>query len=94
MREHRPSLPAQSESSASAAQIESDGEASQSVEPPKAPSFISKLFPPPPTLIKETLGRYKPAEPTEAPSYSDESPEASHTDSSDEIDPPETKLEE
>jgi hypothetical protein len=24
-----------------------------------APSFISKLFPPPPTLIKETLGRYK-----------------------------------
>ena len=25
----------------------------------KAPSFISKLFPPPPTLIKETLGRYK-----------------------------------
>jgi hypothetical protein len=28
----------------------------------KAPSFISKLFPPPPTLIKETLTRYKPAE--------------------------------
>ncbi len=27
-----------------------------------APSFISKLFPPPPTLIKETLSRYKPAE--------------------------------
>lgn len=24
-----------------------------------APSFISKLFPPPPTLIKETLSRYK-----------------------------------
>ena len=28
----------------------------------KAPSFISKLFPPPPTLIKETLSRYKPQE--------------------------------
>jgi hypothetical protein len=26
---------------------------------PRAPSFISKLFPPPPTLIKETLSRYK-----------------------------------
>lgn len=31
----------------------------------KAPAIISKLFPPPPTLIKETLSRYKPAEPTE-----------------------------
>lgn len=31
-------------------------------EPVKAPSFISKLFPPPQTLIKETLSRYKPAE--------------------------------
>ena len=28
----------------------------------KNPSFISKLFPPPPTLIKESLSRYKPAE--------------------------------
>lgn len=27
-----------------------------------APSFISKLFPPPPTLIKETLSRYKTSE--------------------------------
>ena len=34
-------------------------------EPPKAPSYISKLFPPPPTLIKETLSRYKPAEPVQ-----------------------------
>lgn len=34
----------------------------------KAPSFISKLFPPPPTLIKESLSRYKPAEsPEEVP---------------------------
>lgn len=32
------------------------------VEDHKPPSFISKLFPPPPTLIKETLSRYKPAE--------------------------------
>lgn len=28
----------------------------------KLPTFISKLFPPPPTLIKESLSRYKPAE--------------------------------
>lgn len=28
----------------------------------KAPSFISKLFPPPPTLIKDSLSRYKPSE--------------------------------
>ena len=34
-------------------------------EEQKAPSFISKLFPPPPTLIKDTLSRYKPAEPVE-----------------------------
>ena len=35
------------------------------VEENKAPSFISKLFPPPPTLIKESLSRYKPQESTE-----------------------------
>lgn len=34
-------------------------EGPSSPEEPKAPSFISKLFPPPPTLIKETLSRYK-----------------------------------
>lgn len=34
--------------------------------PEKAPSFISKLFPPPPTLIKDTLSRYKPAESSDA----------------------------
>jgi hypothetical protein len=39
----------------------------------KAPSFISKLFPPPSTLIKETLSRYKPAaESTEAPAAAPE----------------------
>ncbi len=32
-------------------------------EPKVAPSFISKLFPPPTTLIKETLSRYKPVNP-------------------------------
>lgn len=31
----------------------------------KAPSFISKLFPPPTSLIKDTIGRYKSADPTE-----------------------------
>jgi hypothetical protein len=36
----------------------------------KAPSFISKLFPPPSTLIKETLSRYKPVE-EEIPSESE-----------------------
>lgn len=29
----------------------------------KAPSFISKLFPPPPTLIKDSISRYKTVEP-------------------------------
>lgn len=39
-----------------------------------APSFISKLFPPPPVLIKETLSRYKIVE-EEAPSQKQEFPE-------------------
>lgn len=51
----------------------------------QAPSFISKLFPPPPTLIKETLSRYKttetveqdifvpPPQEPEAPNHYDES---------------------
>jgi len=34
----------------------------KNVEEAAAPSFISKLFPPPPTLIKETLSRYKTSE--------------------------------
>lgn len=34
-------------------------------EETKAPSFISKLFPPPPTLIKDSLSRYKTAEAVE-----------------------------
>ncbi len=44
-------------------------EGPSSAEEPKAPSFISKLFPPPPTLIKETLGRYKMAESPEDESF-------------------------
>lgn len=44
-------------------------EGPSSIEEPKAPSFISKLFPPPPTLIKETLGRYKMAESPEDESF-------------------------
>ena len=47
--------------------------AEKNVEEPVAPSFISKLFPPPPTLIKETLSRYKnieePASVEEKPSF-------------------------
>ena len=50
--QHQP----RSEESAPEQQPQQEGE-----EPKAAPSFISKLFPPPPTLIKETLSRYKPA---------------------------------
>lgn len=39
-----------------------------------APSFISKLFPPPPVLIKETLSRYKIVE-EEVPPQKQEFPE-------------------
>lgn len=54
-------------------------------EPQQAPSFISKLFPPPPTLIKETLSRSKKAEAIEqdifsAPPQEDKAP--SHYDES------------
>lgn len=46
----------------------------------KAPSFISKLFPPPPTLIKDNLSRYKPAE--EASSQSEGSSDKDRFDES------------
>jgi len=53
-------------------------------EPPKAPSFISKLFPPPPTLIKETLSRYKVTEVEETSSQIlEEKVEESHLGDSD-----------
>jgi hypothetical protein len=40
-----------------------DAVAQQTEEPKEKVSFISKLFPPPPTLIKETIGRYKTSDP-------------------------------
>lgn len=40
----------------------------------KSPSFISKLFPPPPTLIKESLTRYKPAEGQEEAPFEEKPP--------------------
>ena len=50
-----------------AASVEASEEKSSLVEAPKekAPSFISKLFPPPTTLIKDTLSRYKSIGPVE-----------------------------
>ncbi|PIS02581.1 MAG: hypothetical protein COT85_04675 [Chlamydiae bacterium CG10_big_fil_rev_8_21_14_0_10_42_34] len=38
------------------------GQSPQAEAVEKAPSFISKLFPPPTTLIRESLSRYKPTE--------------------------------
>lgn len=55
-------------------------------EEPKPASFISKLFPPPPTLIKDTIGRYKSAEP-EAPLPIEELPQ-------DDFEPPMPSVEE
>lgn len=40
------------------------------MEEPKAPSFISRLFPPPSTLIKDSISRYKTVEP--APESADD----------------------
>ncbi|HSX13467.1 MAG TPA: hypothetical protein VLE96_03510 [Chlamydiales bacterium] len=40
-----------------------ESEQQQPEEPKEKVSFISKLFPPPPTLIKETIGRYKTSDP-------------------------------
>ena len=41
----------------------------------EAPSFISKLFPPPPTLIKESLSKYKPSETEEMEELITEEPQ-------------------
>ncbi len=64
-----------------------ESQAERPVDAPadKGPSFISKLFPPPPTLIRETLSRYKPAEeaPSEESSY-DLPPEISSEDDNEE----------
>ena len=60
--DNRP-LPSGEASTAEGAEIPEEPMTVSDNEPPKpAPSFISKLFPPPPTLIKETLSRYKTAE--------------------------------
>lgn len=55
-------------------------------EEPKPASFISKLFPPPPTLIKDTIGRYKSVE-AEAPLPIEELPQ-------DDFEPPIPSIEE
>lgn len=61
------------------ADVGAPSDVSPAAEAPKAPSFISKLFPPPLTLIKDTIGRYKQADeeaapdrPRQAPHDSDE----------------------
>lgn len=46
----------------------------------EAPSFISKLFPPPPTLIKESLSKYKPAETEEMEESITEEPQEKKED--------------
>ncbi len=63
----------------------------------QAPSFISKLFPPPPTLIKETLSRYKTTEEgvviEEKPSFSEDAFEKSPEESKDQSSDDDTKFE-
>ncbi len=54
----------------------------------KAPSFISKLFPPPSTLIKETLGRYKTTESVEEEAFTESNDEeAEESDDFDQMKP-------
>jgi hypothetical protein len=58
-------------------------------EIPKPSSFISKLFPPPPTLIKETLSRYKLTESEDISSQAlEEKPEDSLPSDPDLFEPP------
>ncbi len=93
VREQRPAVPVHAEITApSAESIDGKEEPSTPVEV-KAPSFMSKLFPPPSTLIKETLGRYKQVEPVEPSVHTDESLEETSSNESEEYDPPETNLE-
>ena len=63
-----------------------EGAPASADEAKAAPSFISKLFPPPPTLIKETLGRYKHLESSEdgAPPQNGHSPEEGNRNDNDE----------
>ena len=58
-------LPQEESSSQDTASEPFGNEPASMQEEPKAPSFISKLFPPPSTLIKETLSRYKQVAPDE-----------------------------
>lgn len=60
-RRRRGGMPMEERVEPASAMVESQVESEESGEEIEeaAPSFISKLFPPPPTLIKETLGRYK-----------------------------------
>ena len=58
--EPRPEAPLSEERTEHQDNPPAEGAEKNVVEP--APSFISKLFPPPPTLIKETLSRYKTTE--------------------------------
>lgn len=57
---------------------ETSGEAMSQSEAPKekAPSFISKLFPPPSTLIKDTMSRYKTVDPAPEDLFSDNAKES------------------
>jgi hypothetical protein len=67
--DNRPNQGEPNQSTAEGSEITDEQEpafASENEAPKPAPSFISKLFPPPPTLIKETLSRYKTTESIEA----------------------------
>jgi hypothetical protein len=61
----RPQAPTSSEAPTEEGPELNEEPTASAPEEQKAPSFISKLFPPPSTLIKETLSRYKMAEPVE-----------------------------
>lgn len=54
----------------------------------KAPSFISKLFPPPTTLIKETLSRYKSVDPSSEDLFPMTSPDSDSYDENASFDEP------
>ena len=64
-RDRNDSYGAPQEESFSQREESPSGEVAGHIETPKekAPSFISKLFPPPSTLIKDTMSRYKTVDP-------------------------------
>jgi hypothetical protein len=67
--------------------------APESEESKAAPSFISKLFPPPPTLIKETLGRYKTMESIEEDIFPETAPGPKEVEEQQKASPDETLFE-